>query len=147
MNRTDAKRKRKQKPMDRREKESVQHACVHRSTRRIVTENMGTFRMTDIMSKGTIRNKSRLIAIDYSIKYLHSHSPQLFRFYLVIYRMPQEQMSIFWNVIVSAILGSEMYMYMCPSPNCTVPKRRIYYVVFLIPVFIVQMTKLVVYLV
>jgi hypothetical protein len=49
-----------------------------------------------------------------------------------------------------------VYMYMCPIQNvsemeifhCTVPKlliRKGYYVLFLIPVFIVQVTKLVLF--
>jgi hypothetical protein len=35
----------------------------------------------------------------------------------LIYRVPQEEMSVFWEVIVSVILSKEVYMYMCPTPN------------------------------
>jgi hypothetical protein len=31
--------------------------------------------------------------------------------------MPQEERSIFWEVIVSVILSKKLYMYMCPTPN------------------------------
>jgi hypothetical protein len=35
-----------------------------------------------------------------------------------LYRMSQEERSIFWEVILSVILSkTEMYMYMCPIPN------------------------------
>jgi hypothetical protein len=34
-----------------------------------------------------------------------------------IYRVPQEERSIFWDVIVSVILSKNMYMYMYPIPN------------------------------
>jgi hypothetical protein len=34
-----------------------------------------------------------------------------------IYRMSQEERSIFWEVIVSAILSKTMYMYIYPIPN------------------------------
>jgi hypothetical protein len=34
-----------------------------------------------------------------------------------IYTMSQEEMSIFWEVIVSVILSKRVYMYMCPIPN------------------------------
>jgi hypothetical protein len=33
------------------------------------------------------------------------------------YRMSQKKRSIFWTVIVSAILRKNLYMYMCPIPN------------------------------
>ena len=36
---------------------------------------------------------------------------------LGIYRVSQEEMSIFWEVIVSVILSKRVYMYMCSSPN------------------------------
>jgi hypothetical protein len=70
-----------------------------------------------------------------------------------LYRMSQEEKSILWEVTVSVILRkicvcarvlfrtfSEIELF-----HCTVPKLLIkrYYVLFLIPVFIVQMTKLV----
>jgi hypothetical protein len=34
-----------------------------------------------------------------------------------LYRASQEERSIFWEVIVSAILSKEVCMYMCPIPN------------------------------
>jgi hypothetical protein len=70
-----------------------------------------------------------------------------------LYRMSHEEMSIFWEVIVLVILSKKVSMYMCLILNGfrataislysskTVDKR--YYVLFLIPVFIVQVTKLV----
>jgi hypothetical protein len=70
---------------------------------------------------------------------------------LTVYRVPQEEWSIFWEVIVSVILRKRVYMYISyseqfPRLHCTLPKlliRKRYYVLFLIPVFIVQVTKLV----
>jgi hypothetical protein len=62
-------------------------------------------------------------------------------------------MLIFWEVIISVILSKKLYMYMRPIQRCfrdttvslhsprIIDKR--YYVLFLIPVFIVQVTKLV----
>jgi hypothetical protein len=35
----------------------------------------------------------------------------------MIYRVSQEERSIFWEVIVSVILSKEVYMYMCRIPN------------------------------
>jgi len=34
-----------------------------------------------------------------------------------IYRVSQEERSVFWDVIVSAILNKNVYMNMCPIPN------------------------------
>jgi hypothetical protein len=34
-----------------------------------------------------------------------------------IYRVPQEERSIFWEVIVSVILSKKVYIYICPIPN------------------------------
>jgi hypothetical protein len=34
-----------------------------------------------------------------------------------IYRVSQEERSIFWEVTISLILSKEVYMYMCPIPN------------------------------
>jgi hypothetical protein len=34
-----------------------------------------------------------------------------------IYRVSQEERTIFWEVIVSAILSKKLYMNMCPIPN------------------------------
>jgi len=36
---------------------------------------------------------------------------------IIIYRESQEEMSVFWEVIVSVILSKKMYMCMCPIPN------------------------------
>jgi len=70
---------------------------------------------------------------------------------MYLYRVSQEEMSIFWDIIVSVILSKNLYMYTCPIPNglrdiaislCSVKlliKR--YYVLFLISVFIIQVTK------
>jgi hypothetical protein len=35
----------------------------------------------------------------------------------MIYKMSEEERSIFWEVTVSAILNKKLYMYMCPIPN------------------------------
>jgi hypothetical protein len=68
----------------------------------------------------------------------------------------QEERSIFWEVIVLVILSKTLYMNMCPIPNgfrdraiwmqtvkLLIRKRYYEYVLFLIPVFIVQVTELV----
>ena len=34
-----------------------------------------------------------------------------------IYRVSQEERSLFWEVIVSVILSKNVYMNMCPIPN------------------------------
>jgi hypothetical protein len=34
-----------------------------------------------------------------------------------LYRVSQEESSIFWEVTVSVILSKRVYMYMCPIPN------------------------------
>ena len=65
-------------------------------------------------------------------------------------------MSIFWEVIVSVILSKNVYMNMCPIPDgfrdrdfecatakLSIRKRYYVYVLFLIPVFIVQVTEFV----
>jgi hypothetical protein len=36
---------------------------------------------------------------------------------LCLYRVSQKEVSIFWEVIVSAILSKKFYMYMCPIPK------------------------------
>jgi hypothetical protein len=72
-----------------------------------------------------------------------------------MYRVSQKERSIFKKVIASVFLSRKFYMYMCPIPkgseiqlfHCTVPKlliRKRYFVLFLIPIFNVQVTKLVV---
>jgi hypothetical protein len=33
------------------------------------------------------------------------------------YRVPQDERSIFWKIIVLVILSNTVYMYMCPIPN------------------------------
>jgi hypothetical protein len=66
-----------------------------------------------------------------------------------LYRTFQEEKSVFWEVIVSVIPSKKiLFMYVSYSKllHSTVPKlliRKRYYVLFLIPVFIVQVTKLV----
>jgi hypothetical protein len=35
----------------------------------------------------------------------------------LLYRMSQEEGSVFWEVIVSVILNKKVYTYMCPIPN------------------------------
>jgi hypothetical protein len=68
--------------------------------------------------------------------------------------MSQEERSVFWEVIVSVILrkkclctyilfrtDSEIELFHCTVPKLLIRKR--YYVLFLLPVFIVQVTKLV----
>jgi hypothetical protein len=74
---------------------------------------------------------------------------------LQIYRVSQEERSIFWEVIVPVILNKKLYMNMCPIPNgfrdraiwiqtakLLIRKRYLELVLFLIPVFIVQVTEL-----
>jgi hypothetical protein len=74
----------------------------------------------------------------------------------LLYGVSQEEKSIFWEVTVSVILSKK---YICTCVlfrtvseielfHCTVPKlliRKTYYLRFLIPVFTVQVTKLVQY--
>ena len=76
---------------------------------------------------------------------------------LQLYRVSQEERSIFWEVVVSVILSKKkLYMNMCPILNGfrhrviwmqtakLLKINRCYeYVLFLIPVFIVQVTELV----
>jgi hypothetical protein len=65
-----------------------------------------------------------------------------------------QRRSIFWEVRASVILSKNMHMYMCSIPNGFRDKaislynsklmmRKRYYILFLIPVFIVQETNLV----
>jgi hypothetical protein len=68
----------------------------------------------------------------------------------IVYRLCQEKRSLFWEVIVSVILSKNNVLFRKVSEvelfHCTVPKlliRKRYYVLFLLPVFIVQVTKLV----
>lgn len=37
--------------------------------------------------------------------------------YFSLYRLSQEERSVFWEVIVSVILSKKVYMYMYPIPN------------------------------
>jgi hypothetical protein len=71
-----------------------------------------------------------------------------------LYRVSQEGRSIFWEVIILVILSKNLYMHMCHIPNVFRDRdislyssklliRKKYYALFLIPVFIVQETKLV----
>jgi hypothetical protein len=60
--------------------------------------------------------------------------------WIYLYRVSQEETSLFWEVIASAILSKKLLF------HCTVPKlfiRKRCHVLFLTLVFIVQMTKLV----
>jgi hypothetical protein len=71
----------------------------------------------------------------------------------LLYRVSQEKRPIFWEVIILIVLSKKVYLYMCPILNGfhdidislysskTVDKK--YYVPFLIPVFIVEVTMLV----
>jgi hypothetical protein len=34
-----------------------------------------------------------------------------------VYSVSQEEISIFWEAIISVILSKKVYMYMCPIPN------------------------------
>jgi hypothetical protein len=73
----------------------------------------------------------------------------------VLYRVSQKERTIFREVTGSVLLSKKLYMYMCPISNGfrdraislysskKVDKKDIYYVLFLILVFIVQVTKLV----
>jgi hypothetical protein len=36
----------------------------------------------------------------------------------IIYRMSQEEKSVFWELILSFILSKKLYMSICPIPNC-----------------------------
>jgi hypothetical protein len=38
---------------------------------------------------------------------------------MAVYRMVQEERSVFWEVILSDILSKTVYMYMCPIPKCS----------------------------
>jgi type IV secretory pathway VirB2 component (pilin) len=73
---------------------------------------------------------------------------------IVKYGVSQEKMSIFWEITVSVILGIKLYMYVCAIANgfrdrvislycCKTVGKQIYYVLFLISVYIVQVTDLV----
>jgi hypothetical protein len=72
----------------------------------------------------------------------------------MLYRVSQEERSIFWDIIVSVILSkncvytcvlfwtvSEVELFHCTIPTFLVRKK--YCIMFLIPLFIVQVTKLV----
>jgi hypothetical protein len=71
-----------------------------------------------------------------------------------IHRISQEDRSVYWEVRVSVIRSKKIYMYTCPIPNgfrdrvispysSKIVDKKEYYLLFLIPVFIVQVTKLV----
>ena len=88
---------------------------------------------------------------------LHQSLPQGHSKMTSICRVSQEERPIFWEVIVSVILSKTLYMNMRPIPNGfrdraiwmynrkIVAKKETYYeyILFLIPVFIVQVTELV----
>ena len=72
-----------------------------------------------------------------------------------VHRVSQEERLIFWEVRAEVILSKNVYMNMCPIPNVfrdgaiwmhnrkiLIRKRYYVYVLFLIPVFIVQVTEL-----
>jgi hypothetical protein len=50
-------------------------------------------------------------------KHKHVHISVHIYTYVAVYRMSQEEWSIFREVIVSVILSKSVYMYMCPTPN------------------------------
>ena len=76
---------------------------------------------------------------------------------IALYRVSQEERSIFWEVIISVILSkknfiwtyvlfrtvSEIEPFECKTTKLLIRKRYYEYVLFLIPVFIVQVTELV----
>ena len=47
----------------------------------------------------------------------HHHLYPVLSTKVIIYRVSQEEKSIFWEVIVSVILSKNIYMSMCPIPN------------------------------
>jgi hypothetical protein len=66
-----------------------------------------------------------------------------------ICRVPQEERPIFWEVIVSVILSKKVYENMCPIPNGFRDTAISLYrskiadkILLLIPVFIIQVKKL-----
>jgi hypothetical protein len=46
------------------------------------------------------------------------NSQQMYVGLKYIYRVSQEERSVFWEVIVSVILSKILYIYMCPIRNC-----------------------------
>jgi hypothetical protein len=82
-----------------------------------------------------------------------NHGMTVVKELFTLYRMSQQERSIFWEVIVLVFLTKIECAYVLfrtvseiEVVNCTVPKlliRKINYVLFLIPVFIIQVTKLV----
>jgi hypothetical protein len=48
---------------------------------------------------------------------LNAHHLRLYSVTGGIYRVSQEERTIFWEVIVSVILSKKLYMNMCPIPN------------------------------
>jgi len=50
------------------------------------------------------------------VKYAQFNNVSLFSV-LIFIRVSQEERSVFWEVIVSAILSKNLYMNMCPIPN------------------------------
>jgi hypothetical protein len=93
------------------------------------------------------------LILQHSQRTLYSFTYEKTLFFRKCYRVPEEERSIFWEVIVSVILSkncictcvlfrtvSEIVISLHSSK--IVDKKR-YHVLFLIPVFIVQVTKLV----
>jgi len=71
-----------------------------------------------------LRNKNQQDALFYSqfisIINLYMFRARLLliiRRYCCVYRMSQEERSVFWEVIISVILSKNVYMNMCPIPN------------------------------
>ena len=60
-------------------------------------------------------NSSRTVA--FRTHYGHTYQVSYNRKSLLLYRMSQKEMSIFWEVTVSVILRKKVYTYMCPIPS------------------------------
>jgi hypothetical protein len=66
--------------------------------------------------------------------------------YEAIQDVPRGKINILGGHSIGHSKQKRVYMYVCPIPNGTVPKlliRKRYYVLFPIPVYIVQVTKLI----
>jgi hypothetical protein len=62
--------------------------------------------------------RSQKVAVNVIMWLLHLlDPPEVPKKNLCICRVPQEEMSIFWEVIISVILSKKLYMYRCPIPN------------------------------
>jgi hypothetical protein len=49
--------------------------------------------------------------------WIHSYTLVVYEYLAVLYRMSQEEKSVFWEVMVSDIMSNKVYMYMYPIPN------------------------------